>query len=39
MAVQDLKEQIVRLPEQPGVYVWSNAAGEVLYGVTSARTA
>jgi len=31
MAVQDLKEQIVRLPEQPGVYVWSNAAGEVLY--------
>ena len=31
MAVQDLKEQIVRLPEQPGVYVWSSAAGEVLY--------
>src|SRR5215207_4160718 len=31
MAVQDLKEQIVRLPEQPGVYVWANAAGEVLY--------
>jgi excinuclease ABC subunit C len=31
MAVQDLKEQIVRLPEQPGVYVWSNAGGEVLY--------
>src|SRR4030095_15501941 len=31
MAVHDLKEQIVRLPEQPGVYVWSNAAGEVLY--------
>src|SRR5687767_9288113 len=31
MAVQDLKEQIVRLPEQPGVYVWSNAAGDVLY--------
>src|SRR5262245_65930540 len=31
MAAQDLKEQIVRLPEQPGVYVWSNAAGEVLY--------
>ena len=31
MAVQDLKEQIARLPEQPGVYVWSNAAGEVLY--------
>ena len=31
MAVQDLKEQIVRLPEQPGVYVWSTAAGDVLY--------
>ena len=31
MAVQDLKEQIVRLPEQPGVYVWANADGEVLY--------
>ena len=31
MAVQDLKEQIVRLPEQPGVYVWSNAGGDVLY--------
>src|SRR5215510_150278 len=31
MAVQDLKEQIVRLPEQPGGYVWANAAGEVLY--------
>src|SRR5215213_343901 len=31
MAVQDLKEQIGRLPEQPGVYVWANAAGEVLY--------
>jgi excinuclease ABC subunit C len=31
MAVQDLKEQIARLPEQPGVYVWANAAGDVLY--------
>src|SRR5678815_5109763 len=31
MAVQDLKEQIVRLPEQPGVYVWSNTGGDVLY--------
>jgi excinuclease ABC subunit C len=31
MAVQDLKEQIGRLPEQPGVYVWSSAAGDVLY--------
>ena len=31
MAVEDLKEQIARLPEQPGVYVWANVAGEVLY--------
>jgi excinuclease ABC subunit C len=31
MAVEDLKEQIARLPEQPGVYVWSNAAGDALY--------
>jgi excinuclease ABC subunit C len=31
MPVQDLKEQIARLPEQPGVYVWANAAGETLY--------
>src|SRR5918996_885232 len=31
MAVEDLKEQIARLPEQPGVYVWANAAGETLY--------
>ena len=31
MPVQDLKEQMARLPEQPGVYVWANAAGEVLY--------
>ena len=31
MAIEDLKEQIARLPEQPGVYVWANAAGEALY--------
>ena len=31
MPVRDLKEQIVRLPEQPGVYVWANAAGDTLY--------
>src|ERR671915_368511 len=31
MAVEDLKEQIARLPEQPGVYVWASAAGEALY--------
>src|SRR6187551_1808781 len=31
MPIHDLKEQIARLPEQPGVYVWANAAGETLY--------
>ena len=31
MPIHDLKDQIVRLPEQPGVYVWVNAAGETLY--------
>jgi excinuclease ABC subunit C len=31
MAIHDLKEQIARLPEQPGVYLWQNAAGETIY--------
>lgn len=31
MPIHDLKEQIARLPEQPGVYLWKNAAGETLY--------
>ncbi|MEZ5290548.1 MAG: excinuclease ABC subunit UvrC [Vicinamibacterales bacterium] len=31
MAIQDLKEQIARLPEQPGVYLYGNAAGETIY--------
>jgi excinuclease ABC subunit C len=31
MAIHDLKEQINRLPHQPGVYLYSNAAGESLY--------
>ena len=31
MAIQDLKEQIARLPEQPGVYLWLNAAGDAIY--------
>src|SRR5918995_1381052 len=31
MAIHDLKEQINRLPHQPGVYLYSNAAGEALY--------
>src|SRR5687768_1541110 len=31
MPIHDLKEQIARLPEQPGVYVWASAAGDALY--------
>src|ERR671925_2287016 len=31
MPIQDLKEQIARLPEQPGVYLWMNSAGETIY--------
>ena len=31
MPIHDLKEQIARLPEQPGVYVWAGAGGEALY--------
>jgi excinuclease ABC subunit C len=31
MAIHDLKEQIGRLPEQPGVYLWRNAAGDTIY--------
>src|SRR5438876_7220465 len=31
MAISDLKSQIARLPEQPGVYVFANTAGETLY--------
>src|SRR5688572_10917408 len=31
MAIHDLKEQITRLPEQPGVYLWRNAAGDTIY--------
>lgn len=31
MAIQDLKDQIARLPEQPGVYLYANAAGETIY--------
>src|SRR6186997_1504517 len=30
MAIHDLKEQIARLPEQPGVYLWRNAAGDTI---------
>jgi excinuclease ABC subunit C len=31
MPVHDLKDQVARLPEQPGVYLWGNAAGETIY--------
>jgi excinuclease ABC subunit C len=31
MAIQDLKEQIARLPEQPGVYLYFNAEGDTIY--------
>src|SRR6185503_12021995 len=31
MPIQDLKEQIARLPEQPGVYLWMNRDGDTLY--------
>src|SRR5918999_1114419 len=31
MPIQDLKTQIARLPEQPGVYLYSNGARETLY--------
>ena len=31
MSIIDLKEQIARLPEQPGVYLWRNAVGEAIY--------
>jgi excinuclease ABC subunit C len=31
MALENLKAQIARLPEQPGVYLYLNAAGETIY--------
>jgi excinuclease ABC subunit C len=31
MPVHDLKDQLARLPEQPGVYLWVNASGETIY--------
>jgi excinuclease ABC subunit C len=31
MPIEDLKGRIGRLPEQPGVYLYSNEAGETLY--------
>jgi excinuclease ABC subunit C len=31
MPIRELKEQIAGLPEQPGVYLYRNAAGETIY--------
>src|ERR671910_2768679 len=31
MPIRDLKTQIGRLPEQPGVYLYFNAAGDTIY--------
>src|ERR1700740_2378239 len=31
MAIHQLKEQIGRLPEQPGVYLYFNAGGDTIY--------
>ena len=31
MAIHDLREQIARLPEQPGVYLYYNDKGETIY--------
>jgi excinuclease ABC subunit C len=31
MPIRDLKTQIARLPEQPGVYLYFNGQGETLY--------
>ena len=31
MPVHDLKDQLARLPEQPGVYLWVNSTGETIY--------
>ena len=31
MPIQDLRDQIARLPEQPGIYIYYNEKGETLY--------
>ena len=31
MAIRDLKDEIARLPEQPGVYLYFNRAGDTIY--------
>jgi excinuclease ABC subunit C len=37
MPIRELKDQIARLPQQPGVYLYFNAAGDTIY-VGKART-
>ena len=37
MAIRELKDQIARLPQQPGVYLYFNAGGDTIY-VGKART-
>ena len=31
MPIRELKDQIARLPEQPGVYLYFNVTGETIY--------
>ncbi|MCC7241054.1 MAG: excinuclease ABC subunit UvrC [Acidobacteria bacterium] len=31
MPIHDLRDQVARLPEQPGVYLYANRAGETIY--------
>ena len=31
MSIHVLRDHIARLPEQPGVYLWRNAAGDTIY--------
>ena len=31
MPIRELKDQIARLPEQPGVYLYFNASGDTIY--------
>jgi len=31
MPIRDLKDQIARLPQQPGVYLYFNKAGDTIY--------
>ena len=39
MPIQELKDQIARLPEQPGVYLYLNSEGDTIYVGKGARLA